>query len=225
VDGQAPINSVEGFVRQILGWREYIYWQYWRLMPDLMESNAWAAQRPLPQFFWTGQTEMKCLRHAIHRAIDTGYNHHIERLMLLCNYCLLAGIRPKAVNDWFLSFYVDAYEWVMAPNVLGMGLNADGGLVATKPYIASANYVNRMSDYCRGCRYDQRQRTGQDACPFNFLYWSFLLENEATLRANPRLGRNVLGLRYLDSDEREAVRLQAQAFLDGLENGGEPPPS
>ncbi|MGD9049610.1 MAG: cryptochrome/photolyase family protein, partial [Anaerolineae bacterium] len=177
---KAPINSVEGFVRQVLGWREYMCWQYWRLMPGLMEANAWDAQRPMPQFFWDGQTEMTCLRQAIGRAIKTGYNHHIERLMLLCNFCLLSGINPAAVNDWFLSFYVDAYEWVMVPNVIGMGLNADGGLIATKPYIASANYINRMSDYCRDCRFNHKQRTGDDACPFNFLYWGFLLEHKAT---------------------------------------------
>jgi deoxyribodipyrimidine photolyase-related protein len=215
--GSAPINSVEGFVRQILGWREYIYWQYWRLMPGLVESNAWAAQRPVPQFFWDSHTEMNCLRYAIGRAIETGYNHHIERLMLLCNFCLLAGIHPAAVNAWFLTHYVDGYEWVMVPNVIGMGLNADGGQVATKPYIASANYINRMSDYCRSCRYHHKQRSGEDACPFNFLYWSFLLEHEAVLRDNPRLGRSVLGLRYLEEDERVVVRRQALAFLDSLD--------
>lgn len=213
---RAPINSTEGFVRQVLGWREYIYWQYWRLMPDLMDANAWDAQRPLPSFFWDGHTELNCLQHAIRRAIDSGYNHHIERLMLLCNFCLLAGIQPKAVNNWFLSCYVDAYEWVMAPNVIGMGLNADGGLVATKPYIASGNYINRMSDYCQHCRYNHKQRISADACPFNFLYWNFLLEHEETLRANPRLGRNVYGLRYLDEDERNAVRRQTTSFLDRL---------
>jgi deoxyribodipyrimidine photolyase-related protein len=217
--GRTPINSAEGFVRQVLGWREYIYWQYWRQMPGLIEANAWKAQRPVPQFFWDGETEMNCLHHAISRAIQSGYNHHIERLMLLCSFCLLAGIHPAGVNEWFLSFYVDAYEWVMVPNVIGMGLNADGGLIATKPYIASANYINRMSDHCRGCRYKHRERTGADACPFNVLYWGFLLEHESTLRASPRLGRNVLGLRYLDEDERSAVRLQAKAFLDELEYG------
>jgi deoxyribodipyrimidine photolyase-related protein len=213
---QAPINSVEGFVRQVLGWREYINWQYWRLRPDLVEANAWGAHRPLPTFFWDGEMEMACLRHVIQRAIDTGYNHHIERLMVLCNFCLLAGIDPSAVNDWFLSCYVDAYEWVMLPNVLGMGLNADGGLIATKPYMASANYINRMSDYCADCRYQQKRRTGREACPFNFLYWGFLLKHESTLRANPRLGRNVLGLRHLDKEERHTVRLQAESFLDQL---------
>ena len=215
--GRAPINSVEGFVRQVLGWREYIYWQYWRMMPGLREANAWQAQRPLPGFFWDGRTEMNCLNHTISRAIENGYNHHIERLMLLCNFCLLAGIRPAVVNDWFLTSYVDAYEWVMTPNVVGMGLNADGGLIATKPYIASANYISRMSDYCRDCRFNRKQRTGENACPFNYLYWSFLLQHEATLRANPRLGRNVLGLRYLDEAERKAVRRQASAFLDKLD--------
>jgi deoxyribodipyrimidine photolyase-related protein len=171
----------------------------------------------MPGFFWDGQTEMACLHQTIGRAIETGYNHHIERLMLLCNFCLLAGIDPAAVNDWFLSFYVDAYEWVMAPNVIGMGLNADGGLIATKPYIASANYINRMSDYCRDCRFNHKQRTGDDACPFNFLYWGFLLEHKATLQANPRLGRNVLGLRYLAEDERRTVRRQAVAYLEGMD--------
>lgn len=215
--GRAPINSVEGFIRQILGWREYVHWQYWRLMPGLMEVNAWDAQRPLPRFFWDGDTEMNCLRHAIGRAIETGYNHHIERLMLICNFCLLAGIRPAIVNDWFLSTYVDAYEWVMVPNVFGMGLNADGGQVATKPYIASANYINRMSDYCHGCRLDRRQRIGPSACPFNLLYWNFLLRHESTLRSNPRLGRSVLGLRHLDGAERRAIPRQAEDYLAALD--------
>jgi deoxyribodipyrimidine photolyase-related protein len=217
-DGRVPLPSAEGFVRQILGWREYIYWQYWRFMPGLLTANVWHAQCPMPSFFWSGQTEMQCLHAVLGRAIDTGYNHHIERLMILCNFCLLAGIQPAAVHDWFLSTYVDAYEWVMAPNVLGMGLHADGGLIATKPYIASAHYINRMSDYCPGCRFDPRQRTGPVACPFNLLYWSFLLAHEPRLRANPRLGPNVLGLRHLDEVERQAVRRQAQAFLQQLED-------
>jgi deoxyribodipyrimidine photolyase-related protein len=215
--GHAPINSVEGFVRQILGWREYIYWQYWRLGSELIESNFWGATRPLPVFFWDGQCEMNCVRTVIRRAIDTGYNHHIERLMVLCNFALLAGLEPLEVNEWFLSAYVDAYEWVMAPNVLGMGLNADGGIVATKPYIASANYINKMSDYCQGCSFDQQKRTGENACPFNTLYWNFLIQHEETLRANPRLGPNVLGLRHLNDEERAAVQNDALRFLSKLE--------
>jgi deoxyribodipyrimidine photolyase-related protein len=212
--GRAPLNSVEGFVRQVLGWREYIYWQYWRTMPGLAAANAWHAHRPLPSFFWDGHTDMRCLQHAIRRALDTGYTHHIERLMLLTNFCLLAGVEPMAVHDWFLSAYVDAYEWVMAPNVLGMGLNADGAQIGTKPYIASANYISKMSDYCAGCRYTPKMRTGPDACPFNFLYWNFLLEHEQRLRANPRLGNAVLGLRHLDAQSRRQVRDQAVQFLD-----------
>ncbi len=216
-DGVALINSVEGFIRQILGWREYIYWQYWRLGDDLLNSNFWEARRPLPGFFWDGQCDMNCLGQVIDGAIQTGYNHHIERLMILCNFALLAGLEPNEVNEWFLAAYIDAYEWVMAPNVLGMGLNADGGLVATKPYIASANYINKMSDYCQDCRYDHKQRAGAEACPFNSLYWNFLIENEETLRANPRLGPNVLSLRHLDEDERAAVRKEAGRFLASLE--------
>lgn len=213
---RAPINSVEGFVRQILGWREFMYWQYWRLGPEMKQMNAWGAQRPLPDFFWTGDTEMNCLNHAIGRALDSGYTHHIERLMLLCNFAVLAGLNPAAVNDWFQAAFIDAYEWVMLPNVIGMGLNADGGITATKPYIASANYIHKMSDYCGGCRYNRKQRHGEDACPFNTLYWHFLITHEATLRGNPRLGKNVLGLRYLDAAERTAVQEQAQRLLQQL---------
>ncbi len=215
-DGRAPINSVEGFIRQILGWREFMYWQYWRLGPEMKQMNAWGAERPLPDFFWTGKTDMNCLHHAISRAVDSGYTHHIERLMLLCNFAVLAGLNPAEVNDWFQAAYIDAYEWVMLPNVIGMGLNADGGLTATKPYIASANYINKMSDYCGNCRFNRKQRHGNDACPFNTLYWHFLLKHEETLRGNPRLGKNVLGLRHLDTEERRLVRQQAEILLDAL---------
>lgn len=214
--GQAPINSAEGLVRQVIGWREYIYWTYWRLMPGLRERNAWGAQRSLPAFFWTGDTEMNCLRHVVQRALATGYTHHIERLMVVCNFCLLAGVEPAQVNDWFLTVYADAYEWVMLPNVIGMGLNADGGLTATKPYIASASYINRMSDYCAGCRYNPQRRVGADACPFNALYWAFLIRNEAALRANPRAGPNVLGLSRLDAEARRSVLAAADRLLAAL---------
>jgi deoxyribodipyrimidine photolyase-related protein len=214
--GEAPLPSVEGFIRQVIGWREYLYWQYWRQAPDWGTANYWAAQRRLPGFFWTGETDLHCLGQAIRRALQTGYTHHIERLMLLSNYCLLAGIQPNAVNAWFSACYIDAYEWVMQPNVLGMGLFADGGLTATKPYIGSANYISKMSDYCQSCRYQPRQRTGADACPYNFLYWNFLIEHETRLRANPRLGPAVLGLRRLDPSERQAIQQQAREYLDEL---------
>ena len=211
--GQAPLNSVEGFVRQVLGWREYIYWQYWRRLPILRQANRWNATRPLPAWFWTGATDMACLRHVLQGALSTGYTHHIERLMVLCNFCLLAGIAPQEVNTWFMAAYVDAYEWVMLPNVIGMGLNADDG-VATKPYIASANYINTMSDYCSGCRFHPKQRTGPNACPFNLLYWNFLIEHEAELRANPRLGPAVLGLGRLSAEERSTIRREAATLLE-----------
>ncbi|NOK58867.1 MAG: cryptochrome/photolyase family protein [Chloroflexi bacterium AL-W] len=214
---QAPINSVEGFVRQVLGWREYIYWQYWQQMPDLYKANDWNATRPLPQMFWDGQTEMNCIKHVVSRAIETGYNHHIERLMIICNFCMLAGINPQQVNDWFLAFYIDAYDWVMQPNVIGMGLNADGGRIATKPYISSANYINKMSNYCGGCRFKHKQRVGEEACPFNFLYWHFLITHEKKLRANPRFGPSILGVGRIDSTEREAIQRQSEHFLAKLE--------
>ncbi len=212
--GHAPLNAVEGFVRQIIGWREFMYWQYWRLMPDLLRANAWQATQPLPEFFWDGQTDMRCMQHVITRAIDTGYSHHIERLMIVSNFCTLAGITPGEVNNWFLACYIDAYDWVMPPNVIGMGLNADGGIIGTKPYIASAAYINRMSDYCGGCRFNHKQRSGADACPFNVLYWNFLLTHETQLRANPRFGPAVLGLRRIESDERAAIRADAARLLE-----------
>lgn len=215
--GAAPLASTEGFVRQIVGWREYIYYRYWELMPGLREANAWGAERPLPAWYWSGATGMRCMAHAIRRVLASGYTHHIERLMLLCNFAMLAGVRPQELNSWFLECYIDAYEWVVAPNVIGMGLNADGGVVATKPYIASAAYIGKMSDYCAGCRYDRKARVGDDACPFNTLYWHFLSANEIRLRANPRLGPAVLGLARLSAAERAAVAERAGAILADLD--------
>jgi deoxyribodipyrimidine photolyase-related protein len=214
--GHAPINSVEGFIRQLIGWREFIYWQYWRLMPELHKSNYWQANRQLPSMFWDGDTQINCLNHVIRRALDSGYTHHIERLMIVSNFCLLAGIEPMAVNDWFLSAYIDSYEWVMLPNVIGMGLYADGGMIATKPYIASANYINKMSDYCGSCGFDHKLRIGEKACPFNYLYWNFILEHEESLRTNPRMVRNLLGLKHLDNEQRNQVKENAHQFLENM---------
>jgi len=212
-EGKAPLNSVEGFIRQVVGWREYMYWQYWRLMPEILNRNYWEADRPLPEFFWNGDTNLNCLRHVILRALSNGYTHHIERLMVVSNFCLLCGIDPNQVNEWFLGGYIDAYEWVMIPNVYGMGLYADGGQISTKPYISSANYINKMSDYCQECFYDHRLRIGEAACPFNYLYWNFILEKEAQLRSNPRMGRSLLGLQHLEPEDRFAVRDQAEKFF------------
>ncbi|MFN2159752.1 MAG: cryptochrome/photolyase family protein [Anaerolineales bacterium] len=215
-EGMAPINSVEGFIRQLVGWREYIYWQYWRLMPEISGSNFWGFNRALPEFFWNGETEMNCLKHVIGRALHDGYTHHIERLMVVCNFCLLAGIDPDTVNIWFQSVYIDAYEWVMLPNVYGMGLYADGGMVGTKPYISSANYLSKMSDYCRACVFNHKHRTGVGACPFNYLYWNFILEHNQILKANPRMSRSLLGLRHLDQEDKRLIQESAHQFLNSL---------
>ncbi|GCE12859.1 cryptochrome/photolyase family protein [Tengunoibacter tsumagoiensis] len=209
---QVPIQSVEGFIRQILGWREYMYWQYWQQMPDLRTANSWNAQRPMPQMFWDGQTRMNCIKHVATRVLDSGYSNHIERLMVVCNFCQLAGVKPYDVAAWFLSCYFDAYDWVVLPNVIGMGLNADNGRTTSKPYIASGKYIDRMSNYCKGCTYSPNKRTGPDACPFNFLYWNFLIENETRLRAG-RSNQNVLGLRHINDQERLEIIQEARQFL------------
>ncbi|MFW5714200.1 MAG: hypothetical protein ACOCYU_05960 [Brevefilum sp.] len=213
LDEKVEINNTEGFIRQVVGWREYMVWQYQRLMPGLAEGNAFDAQRKLPEFFWTGETTMNCLKNVLTRVLKDGYAHHIERLMLLANFCTLAGIRPQVVLDWFTSAFIDAYDWVMVPNVIGMGLYADGGRIGTKPYVASANYVNKMSDYCGGCHYGKNQRTGEGACPFNFLYWGFLLQHEEKLRENPRMARMLYNLKYLDEEERKKVSEAVGRFL------------
>jgi deoxyribodipyrimidine photolyase-related protein len=214
--GRVPVNSAEGFVRQVIGWREFMYWQYWQQMPGLRTANSWNATRPMPMMFWNGKTEMNCINHVANRVLDIGYNNHIERLMIVCNFCLLAGVDPAAVAEWFLCCYFDAYDWVVLPNVIGMGLNGDGGRIATKPYIASANYINRMSNYCESCRYSPKKRTGPDACPYNYLYWNFLFTHEQRLRANPRLGQSVLGVNRIQAAEREEIIHEAEQFLKAI---------
>ena len=214
--GELALNSAEGFIRQMIGWREYMAWQYWRQMPEIKQANFWGASRPLPDWFWNGETRLNCLHTVIGRALQLGYNHHIERLMILSNFCLLAGIEPGAVNEWFSTLYIDAYEWVMVPNVFGMGLYADGGKISTKPYIASANYIRRMSDFCTSCAFDPRVRTGSQACPYNYLYWNFVMENEVTLLANPRIGPGILGVRRIPDEERAEIRNLSAAFFDTL---------
>ena len=216
-EGSAQINNVEGFIRQVIGWREYMFWQYQRLMPNLAEQNYWRADRQLPAFFWQGDTKMNCLAQVIKRVLETGYAHHIERLMVLANFCLLCGVHPEAVHHWFMCAFIDAYEWVMTPNVYGMGLYADGGQIGSKPYVASANYINKMSDYCLGCHFDKNKRTGELACPFNFLYWNFLLRHQAKLQHNYRMARMLHNLKFLDGDEKIAVQDQAQGLLEDLD--------
>jgi deoxyribodipyrimidine photolyase-related protein len=220
-EGNAPLNAAEGFVRQLIGWREFIRGIYWREMPGYGESNALNAQHPLPDFFWTGETDLNCLRQAIAETRDNAYAHHIQRLMVLGNFCLIAGIDPKAVQEWYLVVYHDAYEWVEMPNVVGMILYADGGLFATKPYAASGNYIHRTSNYCEHCRYDVKQRQGADACPFNYLYWDFVARNRDRLAANFRARQTVQTLDRMDPAKLQAARRDAKIFLDGLPVAGE----
>ena len=220
-DGEAPLAATEGFVRQIIGWREFVRGVYWREMPGYGDRNALGATRKLPDFFWTAQTDMNCLRQAITETRDNAYAHHIQRLMVLGNFCLLAGIDPTEVQEWYLVVYHDAYEWVEMPNVVGMILYADGGVLATKPYAASGNYINKMSDYCRHCRYDVKQRDGADACPFNYLYWDFAARNRARLEANPRTSRVIATLDRMSERKVAAARRDAAAFLDALPSSGD----
>lgn len=214
--GDVPLNSAEGFIRQILGWREYVRGVYWLEMPDYADVNALGHHRPLPDFYWTGETDLLCLRQAIATTRDHAYAHHIERLMVLGNFALLAGVSPQAVSDWFLVVYADAYEWVELPNVIGMSQFADGGRLASKPYVSGGAYINRMSDYCGHCRFDVKQKTGPDACPFNALYWDFIARHEARLRANHRMQPIYRNWARMADDQRSAYRASARAFLDTL---------
>ena len=215
-DGKIPLNAAEGFIRQIIGWREYVRGVYWHEGPDYGRRNALGATRDLPGFYWTGDTDMHCMAQAIGQTIDHAYAHHIQRLMITGNFALLAGIDPHQVHVWYLEVYADAYEWVEMPNTLGMALFADGGLLGSKPYAAGGAYINRMSDYCRHCRYDVKQRVGEDACPFNALYWDFLARNDRKLRRNPRLAMPYRNWERMAEEDRAAIREQAARFLDSL---------
>jgi deoxyribodipyrimidine photolyase-related protein len=209
-EGLAPLASVEGFVRQILGWREYVRGIYWLKMPAYAELDALDASLPMPAFMWTGETDMNCVRQCILQLIDHAYTHHIQRLMVLGLFAMLLGVRPYAVHQWHMSMHADAIDWASLPNVLGMSQYGDGGIVGSKPYAASGNYISRMSDYCRGCRYDPRRGTGERACPFTTLYWDFLERNEAKIRGNRRMGYQLQNLARKDAAERRAIREQAE---------------
>ena len=215
-DGKAPLNAVEGFIRQIIGWREYVRGVYWLKMPEYRETNHLAAARKLPDLYWTAETDMNCLAHCVGDTRDHAYAHHIQRLMVLGNFTLLAGVAPREVQDWYLLVYADAYEWVELPNVHGMALFADGGLLASKPYAASGAYIDRMSDYCGGCRYDVKAKTGETACPFNYLYWDFLIRNEQALGKNQRLSMPYQTLSRFPPERAAAIRADASRFLDAL---------
>ena len=217
--GDAPLRSVEGFVRQILGWREFVRGVYWQEMPEYAERNALEAELPMPDFMWTGETEMRCLRESVGQLLAHGYAHHIQRLMVLGLFALLLGVRPRDVNAWHLAMYVDAIDWVSAPNVIGMSQYADGGLFASKPYCGSGAYIDRMSDYCGACRFDPKQATGPDACPFTTLYWDFLSRNRNRLRNNPRMSLQLRNLDRKDRSERRAIREAADALKTRLGGG------
>ncbi|BDX06090.1 cryptochrome/photolyase family protein [Planctobacterium marinum] len=213
--GAAPLNAVEGFVRQVLGWREYVRGLYWYLMPEYKDKNFLAAKRALPDFYWSGETKMNCMAECVRTTKQNAYAHHIQRLMVLGNFALLAGLHPDEVNEWYLLVYADAFEWVELPNVTGMILFADGGTLASKPYAASGSYINKMSDYCKGCHYKVQQKLGEQACPFNYMYWNFLIENQASFAKNPRMSMiyNTLGKKS-DSEKRDIQQHAHQFFQD-----------
>jgi deoxyribodipyrimidine photolyase-related protein len=207
--GHAPIEAVEGFVRQILGWREYVRGIYWTHMPQYIHSNEMNAIAKLPSFYWTGNTDMACLRDAILLTLAHGYAHHIQRLMVTGLYALLLGVDPKEVHAWYLGVYVDAVEWVEVPNTIGMSQYADGGLMASKPYIASGKYIDRMSNHCKGCKYNPSESTGDSACPFTTLYWNYLNKHSQTLAKNPRMLMQLKNLNRLSQEKRDEISAQA----------------
>ena len=209
--GHAPLPAVEGFVRQILGWREYVRGMYWTQMPRYLERNALDAQEALPAVYWTGETDMACLRDAVQQTLRYGYAHHIQRLMVLGLYGLLRGVHPQHMHAWFLSVYVDAVEWVELPNTLGMSQFGDGGLMASKPYVATGKYIQRMSNHCQGCRFDPAQSTGPEACPYTTLYWDFLHRHQSSLARNPRMAMQLKNLQRLDASTLAQIQQQAQA--------------
>ena len=208
--GRAPLNAVEGFIRQILGWREYMRGIYWLKMPEFKQLNALGADRKLPWFYWSGETDMACVRDAIRTTAAHAYAHHIQRLMVTGNLAMLLGVHPDAINEWYMVVYADAYEWVELPNTHGMATFADGGIIGSKPYAASGAYINRMSDYCGRCRYDVTKRHGDDACPFNALYWDFMIRNEAVLGKNRRMAMAYRTLARMTQAERATVQVEAE---------------
>ena len=214
--GAAPLNATEGFIRQILGWREFVRGLYWLKMPEYAEQNALETHRPLPAFFWTADTKMNCLKQCVSETRDHAYAHHIQRLMVLGNFALLAGLSPKEVNEWFMIVYADAYEWVELPNVSGMALYADGGILASKPYASGGAYIERMSNYCRSCHYKVKQKNGEQACPFNYLYWDFLIRHQDRLSGNARMGMMYRTLAKMSDEKRAAILTDSQRFLSEL---------
>nr|WP_249200308.1 cryptochrome/photolyase family protein [Thetidibacter halocola] len=217
--GAAPLNAVEGFIRQIIGWREYVRGIYFREGPDYTRRNVLGHTRALPEFYWTGQTDMRCVAKAVQQTMDEAYAHHIQRLMVTGNFGLLAGIEPHALHEWYLAVYMDAFEWVEAPNTVGMSQFADGGIIASKPYVSSGNYIAKMSDHCAHCRYSVKAKTGKDACPFNLLFWHFMDRHRDRFQNNPRMAQMYRTFDRMDGDKRETVLREAEAFLNRMAQG------
>jgi len=213
----ASLACAEGFIRQVIGWRECVRGIYWRHMPDYVGMNALEASLPLPSFYWTAQTEMNCLREVIGQTLAYGYAHHIQRLMVTGLFALLLGVAPREVHRWYLAVYVDAVEWVELPNTLGMSQFADGGIMASKPYAATGKYINRMSNYCGGCRYDPGRTDGESSCPYTILYWDFLLRNRERLARNPRMGLQLRNADRLAPAEAKRIRRRADALRDAID--------
>lgn len=216
--GKISLAQVEGFIRQIAGWREFMRGIYWAHMPKYKSLNVLNASRPLPHYFWNGETKMNCVQHAVQQSLTYGYAHHIQRLMVTGNFAIMAGIDPDQVDQWYLGIYIDAIEWVQLPNTRGMSQFADGGIVGTKPYHSSAQYINKMSNYCTSCFYNFKDRIGERACPFNSLYWDFLMRHESTLSKNPRIGMGYQLLKKMSPSEKEAISIKAQSVLDKIES-------
>ena len=219
MDGAAPLNAAEGFIRQIIGWREYVRGIYLREGPGYTQRNALGHTRDLPWVYWGGETGMNCMKQAVAQTRDEAYAHHIQRLMVTGNFALLAGVDPGQLHEWYLAVYADAYEWVEAPNTIGMSQFADGGIIASKPYVSSGNYIDRMSDYCAGCAYDVKQKMGSGACPFNLLYWSFLIRHRERFAGNPRMAQMYRTWDRMADDKRAAVLEEAEALLSRLDAG------
>lgn len=211
------LNQIEGFIRQILGWREYMRGIYWSQMPGYSKLNFFENKKPLPSWFWTGNTKMNCLKHAISQSLEHAYAHHIQRLMVTGNFALLAGIHPDEVDNWYLGIYIDAFEWVEITNTRGMSQFADGGIVGSKPYVSSAAYINKMSDYCGSCHYSHDKKVGDNACPFNSLYWNFFDEHAGKLRSNPRLGMMLNVWNKMSAEDKAAILSKANYYLDNIE--------
>jgi deoxyribodipyrimidine photolyase-related protein len=213
-DRNLPINSVEGFIRQVLGWREFLHGLYHHVSDDYSQLNWFNHQQPLPEFYWDAEkTDMNCLHQTLKQIEETAYGHHIQRLMVLSNFALIAGISPQEIENWFHAAFIDAYDWVMQTNVIGMGQFADGGILGSKPYAASANYINKMSDYCKGCRYSYKERTGDRACPFNFFYWDFLARHRDRLTSQGRMSFILNNLDKMPESELQEIHQKAVAWF------------